>query len=163
MIKKVMTVSVKSATSDPAKVGDPLIEDFVRVRIPHRLAEQGDIVSNTVLLELFGDVASLLLFRLDGDQSVLASYDSAVFHQPTYGGDYIHAVGRVVRVGKRSRTMEFEAFKLVQTAATGMRVSAGRYFTDPPLVATARFTCVIPKEAVGDAADSAPKTPGGPR
>ena len=66
------------------------------------------------MLGLFGDVATELLIRLDGDEGLFRAYQSVEFLAPVFAGDYIEATGKITRVGKTSRDMEFEARKVIQ-------------------------------------------------
>src|SRR3984957_3220080 len=74
----------------------------------------GNLVDGARMLALFGDVATELLIRLDGDEGLFRAYESVEFLAPVYAGDYIEASGRIVKTGKTSRTMEFEARKVIQ-------------------------------------------------
>src|SRR5246127_3357185 len=74
----------------------------------------GGLVDGARMLQLFGDVATELLIRLDGDEGLFRAYESVEFLAPVYAGDYIEVRGRIVRVGKTSRGMEFEARKVIQ-------------------------------------------------
>jgi len=65
------------------------------------------------MLELFGDVATELLIRHDGDEGFFAAYDLVEFKAPVFAGDYIEARGRIVQVGNTFRRMEFEAHKVI--------------------------------------------------
>ena len=48
-------------------------------------------VDGARMLALFGDVATELLIRGDGDEGLFVSYDSVEFLAPVYAGDYIEA------------------------------------------------------------------------
>ena len=74
----------------------------------------GNLVDGARMLALFGDLATELLIRLDGDEGLFRAYESVEFLAPVFGGDYIEAVGRITRVGNTSRTMEFEARKVIR-------------------------------------------------
>ena len=74
----------------------------------------GSLVDGARMLQLFGDVATELLIRYDGDEGLFRAYESVDFLAPVYTGDYIEVVGRIVSVGKSSRKMEFEARKVIQ-------------------------------------------------
>jgi len=103
----------------------------------------GGLVDGARMLALFGDVATELLIRNDGDEGLFASYDSIEFLAPVYAGDYIEAEGRIVRVGNRSRGMEFEARKVI--AARPDRSASAAEVLDPAIVVCrARGTCVAP-------------------
>jgi 3-aminobutyryl-CoA ammonia-lyase len=96
------------------------------------------------MLALFGDVATELLIRMDGDEGLFASYDGVEFLAPVFAGDYIEAHGRVVAVGKTSRRMEFEARKVI-AARREIGESAADLLETPVVVCRASGTCVTPK------------------
>src|ERR1700680_3351492 len=90
------------------------LTSILRVRMSlHDAHYGGALVDGARMLALFGDVATELLIRLDGDEGLFAAYDSIEFLTPVYAGDYIEARGRIVKVGKTSRRMEFEARKVI--------------------------------------------------
>lgn len=96
------------------------------------------------MLALFGDVATELLIRMDGDEGLFASYDSVEFLAPVYAGDYIEAIGRIVKAGRTSRRMEFEARKVI-AARPEIGESAADPLDPPIVVCRATGTCVTPK------------------
>ncbi len=104
----------------------------------------GNLVDGARMLALFGDVATELLIRLDGDEGLFASYDSVQFVAPVYAGDYIEAEGRIVKAGNASRRMEFEARKVI-AARTDISESAADVLDPPVVVCRAAGTCVTPK------------------
>jgi 3-aminobutyryl-CoA ammonia-lyase len=105
----------------------------------------GGLVDGARILALFGDVATELLIRMDGDEGLFAAYDEIRFLAPTYAGDYIEAEGRIVKVGRTSRRMEFEARKVIATRPDIGESAADAL--DPPLVVCrATGTCVTPKD-----------------
>ncbi|MBV9332631.1 MAG: 3-aminobutyryl-CoA ammonia lyase [Candidatus Eremiobacteraeota bacterium] len=105
----------------------------------------GNLVDGARILALFGDVATELLVRLDGDEGLFAAYDEVRFLAPTYAGDYIEAEGRIVQIGKSSRRMEFEARKVI-AARPELGESAAEVLDPPVVVCRATGTCVTPKE-----------------
>lgn len=105
----------------------------------------GDLVDGARMLALFGDVATELLIRLDGDEGLFVAYDKVEFLAPVYAGDYIEAEGRITRVGNTSRAMEFEARKVI-VARTDIGESAADVLDSPVAVCRASGTCVTPKE-----------------
>jgi 3-aminobutyryl-CoA ammonia-lyase len=104
----------------------------------------GNLVDGARMLALFGDVATELLIRMDGDEGLVASYDSVEFLSPVFAGDYIEAEGRVVKAGGASRKMEFEARKVI-AARPDLRESAADLLDPPIVVCRATGTCVTPK------------------
>jgi 3-aminobutyryl-CoA ammonia-lyase len=116
----------------------------IRLRMSaHDAHYGGNLVDGARMLALFGDVATELLIRSDGDEGLFASYDSVEFLAPVYAGDFIEAEGRIVRFGNRSRGMTFEARKVI--AARPERSPSAADVLEPPLVVCrARGTCVAP-------------------
>jgi 3-aminobutyryl-CoA ammonia-lyase len=128
-------------------VSDDSAWALIRVRMSaHDAHYGGNLVDGGRLLALFGDVATELLVRADGDEGLFASYDDVQFLAPVYAGDYIEARGRILQRGNRSRAMEFEAWKVI-AARTDISASAAEVVEPPLLVCRARGTCVAPKRA----------------
>src|SRR6202171_1362902 len=118
---------------------------LIRVRMSaHDAHYGGALVDGARILGLFGDVATELLIRRDGDEGLFVAYDLVEFKAPVYAGDYIEARGRITKAGNTSRTMEFEAHKVI-TARTDVSPSAADVLSEPVLVVRARGTCVTPK------------------
>lgn len=97
------------------------------------------------MLALFGDVATELLIKMDGDEGLFVAYDSVQFLAPVFAGDYIEAIGRITKVGNTSRTMEFEARKVIAVRGD-VGESAADVLAEPVVVCRASGTCVTPKE-----------------
>lgn len=104
----------------------------------------GNLVDGARILALFGDVATELMIRSDGDEGLFAGYESVTFLAPVHGGDYIEASGRIVASGNRSRRMEFEARKVIEQQPD-RSPSAARVLDGPIVVCRAVGTCVAPK------------------
>lgn len=122
-------------------------EVVVRLRMGAEDAHYGgNLVDGAKMLHLFGDVATELLIRRDGDEGLFRAYESVEFLAPVYGGDYIEAKGRIVKEGKTSRTMEFEAWKVIRPLPE-VSPSAAEVLAEPVLVCRARGTCVTPLES----------------
>ena len=105
----------------------------------------GNLVDGARMLALFGDVATELLIRMDGDEGLFASYDSVEFLAPVFAGDYVEATGTIVNVGKTSRRMEFEARKVI-AARPDVNESAADLLEAPVVVCRASGTCVTPRK-----------------
>jgi 3-aminobutyryl-CoA ammonia-lyase len=119
---------------------------LIRVRMSaHDAHYGGNLVDGARILGLFGDVATELLIRHDGDEGLFVAYELVEFKAPVYAGDYIEARGRIVKSGATSRTMEFEAHKVI-AARPDLAPSAAEVLDEPLLVVRARGTCVTPKE-----------------
>jgi 3-aminobutyryl-CoA ammonia-lyase len=105
----------------------------------------GNLVDGARILALFGDVATELLIRHDGDEGLFVAYESVEFVAPVYAGDFIEARGSIARVGRTSRTMEFSAYKVI-AARPEIAASAAEALAEPILVVRARGTCVTPND-----------------
>ena len=117
---------------------------LIRVRMSaHDAHYGGNLVDGARILGIFGDVATELLIRQDGDEGLFVAYDLVEFTAPVYAGDYIEARGRITRTGTTSRTMEFTAHKVI-AARTDLAPSAAEVLAQPVLVVRARGTCVTP-------------------
>jgi 3-aminobutyryl-CoA ammonia-lyase len=103
----------------------------------------GQLVDGAYVLGLFGDVATEVCIRTDGDEGLFASYDDVQFRAPVRAGDIVEATATVTRMGRRSRTLEFEA-RVVARAATDRGESAAELLNPPLVVTTARGTVVVP-------------------
>ncbi|MCD6104270.1 MAG: 3-aminobutyryl-CoA ammonia lyase [Thermosipho sp. (in: Bacteria)] len=119
---------------------------MIRVRMSlHDAHYGGNLVDGAKILQLFGDVATELLIRHDGDEGLFKAYDNIEFLAPVYAGDYIEAVGEIVKVGNTSRKMIFEARKVI-TTRPDISDSAADYLDEPIVVCRASGTCVVPKD-----------------
>ena len=119
----------------------------LRVRLgAHDAHYAGELVDGARILALFGDVATELCIRHDGDEGLFRAYDMVEFLAPVYAGDYIEARGIITAVGATSRRMDFEARKVLGNARTaGLSPSAAGVLDSPVVVCRARGTCVVPK------------------
>lgn len=106
----------------------------------------GDLVDGAYCLGLFGDVATELCIRTDGDEGLFASYSDVQFLGPVRAGDVLEVTGTVVRVGRRSRDIDF-AVRVVCRGRPDVRESAAEVLPDPQVVTTARGTVVVPGPA----------------
>lgn len=119
---------------------------MIRVRMSmHDAHYGGNLVDGAKMLHLFGDVATELLIRQDGDEGLFAGYESVEFLAPVYAGDYIEAVGEIVKVGNSSRKMVFEARKVI-IPRPDINDSACDVLEEPIVVCRATGTCVVPKD-----------------
>jgi 3-aminobutyryl-CoA ammonia-lyase len=105
----------------------------------------GNLVDGARVLQLFGDVATELLIRYDGDEGLFRAYSSIEFLAPVYAGDFIEVTGKIVQVGNTSRTMEFEAWKIISPTPE-VSETAATVLDKPILVCKATGTCVTPEE-----------------
>ncbi|RKD22003.1 3-aminobutyryl-CoA ammonia-lyase [Caminicella sporogenes DSM 14501] len=119
---------------------------MIRVRMSmHDAHYGGNLVDGAKMLQLFGDVATELLIRHDGDEGLFAGYESVEFTAPVYAGDYIEAVGEIIKVGNTSRKMKFEARKVI-VPRPDINESACDVLDEPIVVCRAVGTCVVPKD-----------------
>jgi len=105
----------------------------------------GNLVDGAKMLQLFGDVATELLIRHDGDEGLFAGYEQVEFLAPVYAGDFIEASGEITKVGNSSRKMIFEARKVI-VPRTDINDSAADVLAEPVVVCRAVGTCVVPKD-----------------
>jgi len=119
---------------------------IIRIRMgAHDAHYGGELVDGAKMLQLFGDVATELLIRHDGDEGLFAGYEQVEFLAPVYAGDYIEASGEITKVGNSSRKMVFEARKVI-VPRTDINESAADVLAEPVVVCRAVGTCVVPKD-----------------
>lgn len=110
----------------------------------------GNLVDGAKILEIFGDLATELLIRSDGDEGLFLSYDNVEFIAPVYAGDFIEAKGEIIKKGNTSRKMEFEAHKVITSSKNAEYDSACDVLDQPVLVSKATGTCVVLQERQRD-------------
>jgi len=121
------------------------ITSTIRLRMSHKDAHYGgSLVDGAHMVHLFGDVATELLIKFDGDEGLFLKYTDVQFLAPTYAGDYIEAYGEIYEVGNTSRKMRFEAKKVV-AARPDISPSAADFLEEPIVVCKAEGICVTPK------------------
>jgi 3-keto-5-aminohexanoate cleavage enzyme len=107
----------------------------------------GELVDGARMLALFGDLATELLIRLDGDEGLFRAYENVEFLAPVFAGDYIEAIAELSAIGNTSRRIRFEARKVISNLReAGFAASAAQVLDEPVVVARAFGTCVVPKE-----------------
>ena len=122
-------------------------EAKLRLRMSSRDAHYaGNLVDGARILNLFGDLATELTIRYDGDEGLLRAYDQVEFLAPVHSGDFIEVTGKITKVGNTSRKMNFEAYKVIAPLHENMNESACDVLDPPILVAKASGTCVVVKE-----------------
>ncbi|MFC4110078.1 hotdog domain-containing protein [Micromonospora zhanjiangensis] len=103
----------------------------------------GNLVDGAYALGLFGDVATEVCIRTDGDEGLFASYSDVQFRGPVRAGDVVEVTATVTRVGTRSRTVDFVC--RVVCRGRPERGGSAAEVVDPPVVAvTATGTVVVP-------------------
>ncbi len=121
-----------------------------KVQLRLRLSQQdahygGDLIDGAKTLALFGDVATELLIRNDGDEGLFRAYESIDFYAPLYAGDFIEVEGEIIKAGNTSRTMRFTCHKVI-TTRKDISPSAADFLVEKILTAEAVGTCIVPKE-----------------
>jgi 3-aminobutyryl-CoA ammonia-lyase len=127
-------------------VSDPRLGVSVTHRryVPYSHAHYaGNLVDGAYALGLFGDVATELCIRTDGDEGLFRAYSGVEFLAPVRAGDVLEVTATVVRVGTRSRTVEFSCSVVCRGRPD--RGESAAEVLDPPIVAvTATGTVVVP-------------------
>lgn len=122
--------------------------DEVKIRVrmsSHDAHYGGGLVDGARILQLFGDVATELLIRHDGDEGLFRAYQSVDFLSPVYAGDFIEASGRITEAGRTSRKMEFIARKVIMPRKD-ISDSAAEVLEESVIVCKAVGICVVPLE-----------------
>ena len=122
-----------------------MIETTLRVRIGSEAAHYGGgLVDGAHMLKLFGDVATELLIRRDGDEGLFRAYASVDFLAPVYAGDFIEVKGKITEEGNSSRKLSFEAWRVI-APCPDITDSAAEVLTEPVLLSRPAGTCITPK------------------
>ena len=105
----------------------------------------GNLVDGAKMLQIFGDVATELLIKLDGDEGLFKTYEKVDFKAPVYAGDFIEAYGEITHIGNTSRKIKFVAQKVI-IPRTDINDSACEELEKPIIVCEAEGVCVVPKD-----------------
>jgi 3-aminobutyryl-CoA ammonia-lyase len=128
-------------TDDDARLGLTVTH---RRYVPYAHAHYGgDLVDGAYVLGLFGDVATEVCIRTDGDEGLFASYDDVQFVGPVRAGDVLEVSATVSRVGRRSRGLTFEA-RVICRAQPDVSASSAAVLEPPLVVTRATGTVVVP-------------------
>ena len=120
------------------------IKATIRLRMSaHDAHYGGNLVDGARMLGLFGDVATELLIRHDGDEGLFRAYDSVEFLAPVFAGDYIEAGGELPETVKPARKMRCGA-RMVLAPRPDSHDSACDVLDKPVVVCRASGTCVVP-------------------
>jgi 3-aminobutyryl-CoA ammonia-lyase len=103
----------------------------------------GNLVDGAFTLALFGDVATEMCIRTDGDEGLFAGYSEVSFLAPVVAGDVVEVSATVTAVGRRSRTLAFEA-RICCRARPDVSDSAAEVLSTSIVSATAIGTVVAP-------------------
>jgi 3-aminobutyryl-CoA ammonia-lyase len=115
----------------------------VRLRLGQGDAHYGgNLVSGARVLELFGDACTELAIRTDGDEGLLAAYESAEFFVPVRAGDFLEVTARLDSKGRTSRRAVLEAHKFIAPRPE-ISDSAADILPEPVLVARGALTYVV--------------------
>ena len=122
------------------------IVSTIRVRMGQEDAHYGgNLVDGARMLKIFGDIVTEIAVITDGDEGLFVGYQTIEFTAPVHTGDFIEAKGRLTRMGNTSRTVEFEAKKVI-ASRYDVTPSSADVLDDPIVVCRAVGTTVIPKE-----------------
>jgi 3-aminobutyryl-CoA ammonia-lyase len=105
----------------------------------------GNLVDGARILGLFGDAATELLIRHDGDEGLFRAYEKIDFLAPVYAGDFLEIQAKIIQEGNTSRKMEFHCYKIIE-ARPDVAPSACDVLQEPILTTHAIGTCIVPKE-----------------
>jgi 3-aminobutyryl-CoA ammonia-lyase len=103
----------------------------------------GNLVDGAYSLGLFGDVATEVCIRTDGDEGLFASYSDVQFRAPVRAGDVLEIEATVTRVGSRSRTIDF-VVRVVCRGRPDVGESAADVLSEPLVATTATGTVAVP-------------------
>ena len=103
----------------------------------------GNLVDGAYSLGLFGDAATELCIRTDGDEGLFASYADVQFLAPVRAGDTLEVSAELVRAGRRSREIRFTA-TVVARGTEGPLESSAAVLAEPIVATTATGTVVVP-------------------
>lgn len=139
--------------TDPVTDRPPFEPPLVGVTVVHRryvpyahAHYAGNLVDGAYSLGLFGDVATELCIRTDGDEGLFASYSDVQFRAPVRAGDVLEIVAELVRVGTRSRTIDLSV-SVICRGRPDLGESAAEALDEPILATTARGVVVVPARA----------------
>ena len=117
----------------------------LRVRVGQEDAHYGgNLVDGARTLKLFGDIITEIAIVTDGDEGLFVGYDRIEFLAPVHAGDFLELTGTVTRIGDTSRTVAFEARKVI-ASRYDIGPSAADVLSEPVVTCRAIGTTVIPK------------------
>ncbi|MEJ7688977.1 MAG: hotdog domain-containing protein [Nocardioidaceae bacterium] len=112
--------------------------------VPYSHAHYADhLVDGAYSLGLFGDVATEVCIRTDGDEGLFASYSDVQFKAPVRAGDVLEVEAVVTRVGTRSRTLGL-VVRIVCRGRPDLGASTAEVLVEPLVATTATGTVVVP-------------------
>src|SRR5437870_2681141 len=125
-------------------MSDHQIEASLRLRVGSEDAHYGTIAAGAFVMQLFGDLATEITVRRDGDEGLLRAYEGVEFLSPVRPGDFLECRARLIREGNTSRTFEAEAWKVI-ACRPEVNESAADVLDERVLVARATGTTVVQK------------------
>jgi 3-aminobutyryl-CoA ammonia-lyase len=132
------------------RTADDDVDSRVGVRVVHRRYVSyaqahyaGNLVDGAFSLACFGDVATEICIRTDGDEGLFASYSEVQFSAAVRAGDVLEVTGQVIRVGRRSRVISFTA-AVICRGRPDRGASAAEVLAEPIVATTATGTVVVP-------------------
>ena len=117
----------------------------LRARMSARDAYQpSGSVNPSRIVELFADVATELMIRLDGDEGVLRGLQQFEALNPVFVGDFIEVTGVITKIGNTTRQIAFEARKVATCVRSpDLPLSSADALASPPLVCRAIGTASV--------------------
>ncbi|MBC2398000.1 acyl-CoA hydrolase [Clostridium tetanomorphum] len=111
---------------------DKDFEAMIRVRMSAGDAHYaGELVNGSKTVEYMGDVATNLCIMYAGNEGECKKYDEIRFTAPTYAGDFIEVVGRIIGVYKNKLKIQSRAFKIAENARIATQDSAVNVLEEP--------------------------------
>lgn len=126
-------------------------ESLLTIKLHLRISEHdvhyaGGLVDGARLMALFGDAATELCIRNDGDEGLFRAYQNVEFLAPVHAGDFLEVTAELLTIGRTSRQMRFAVYRIIKPVPTPENDSAADVLETPELVARAEGTCVVPLE-----------------
>lgn len=117
-----------------------------RIRIGQEEAHYGgNLVDGARIVKLFGDIITEIAIQTDGHEGLFVGLPRIEFLAPVYAGDFIEAAGKLTRIGNSSRTVEFEARKVIASRYASAPYAAD-FLDEPIVVVRATGTTVVPQQ-----------------
>lgn len=137
---------MNDSRSTGPKDGPATREVLHRIRIGQKDAHYGGgLVDGARILALFGDAATELMIRRDGDEGLLAAYEQVQFLSPTHAGDFLEVSARLASEGRRSRRIELSADRYIEPDKGSE--SRAVVLEEPVPVCRALMVSVIPAQS----------------
>jgi 3-aminobutyryl-CoA ammonia-lyase len=127
---------------EEASMTDDAVTASLRIRVGSEDAHYGSIAPGAYVMKIFGDLATEITVRRDGDEGLLRAYENVEFLAPVRPGDFLECRATMVREGTTSRTFEAEAWRVID-ARPDLEESAVDFLDEPVLVAKAIGTTVV--------------------